>query len=121
MTAGHWPTPLEKELLFDVLNSHAGQGEVGATPIEDQVKEDAFLGGRRTDDVVLLYKGDEDVFNATLQSQLLHDLHLGIHDFRVAGRRHFDVNAGSAGSENHSALRVDYGRSHSSVQCHQGL
>src|SRR6201999_2643928 len=52
---------------------------------------------------------DEDVFDGVVESQRLHRLALGPHDFGVARGRDLDVETRSAadGTEHHAAAAVD--------------
>ena len=54
--------------LFDFGDFVAGHGEVRLGLVEDEIDEEAVLGRRRTDDMVLGVEGDQDVLDAALDA-----------------------------------------------------
>src|ERR1700731_117845 len=58
------------------LAGTAGHGEICLGPVEHEIDEDAGLGLYRTDDVVLLAEGDQDVFDVVREAEALHRLEL---------------------------------------------
>ena len=60
--------------------------------VKNQIQEKTRIGFQRADQVILLGKRDQNIFNSVVQFQVVRHFQLGFHYLRIPGSGHLQVN-----------------------------